>query len=141
MVRRRLLLLLLVWLADGRGDRLYKALGVPRGASAAEIKKAYRKMALQHHPDKIKAAGAEAEARAERHFKLLGEAYSILSDAKKRRDYDDERQYGHGATPRRGRNPYDEYGSESWRGDRGFGRKGGGFSRSSRRPYSGANRW
>ena len=127
--------------ANTAGQDYYALLGVSEDASDAEIKKAYRKMALQHHPDKIKAAGAEAEARAERHFKLLGEAYSILSDAKKRRDYDDERQYGHGATPRRGRNPYDEYGSESWRGDRGFGRKGGGFSRSSRRPYSGANRW
>ena len=127
--------------ANTAGQDYYALLGVSEDASDAEIKKAYRKMALQHHPDKIKAAGAEAEARAERHFKLLGEAYSILSDAKKRRDYDDERQYGHGATPRRGRNPYDEYGFESWRGDKGFGRKGGGFSRSSRRPYSGANRW
>ena len=47
-------------------------------------------MALQHHPDKQSASGAEAEARAERHFKLLTEAYSTLSDATKRRDYDNK---------------------------------------------------
>jgi len=59
-------------------------------ATESEIKKAYRKMALQHHPDKQSASGAEAEARAERHFKLLTEAYSTLSDATKRREYDNK---------------------------------------------------
>lgn len=63
-------------------------------------------MALQHHPDKQTSSGAEAAARAERHFKLLTEAYSTLSDATKRREYDKKRQadtysYGRPASGRR----------------------------------------
>ena len=60
-------------------------------ATESDIKKAYRKMALQHHPDKQTSSGPEAEARAERHFKLLSEAYATLSDATKRREYDSKR--------------------------------------------------
>ncbi len=57
----------------------YKILGVGRSASAAEIKKAYRKGSLKHHPDK---GGDEEE------FKLINEAFSVLSDSSKRRRYD-----------------------------------------------------
>ncbi|MEP6463698.1 MAG: molecular chaperone DnaJ [Frankiaceae bacterium] len=64
----------------------YKALGVAKDASAAEIKKAYRKLARQHHPDK-NAADAKAEAR----FKEVSEAYDVLSDATKRKEYDEAR--------------------------------------------------
>jgi curved DNA-binding protein len=59
----------------------YQILGVPRGASADEIKKAYRKLAHQYHPDK---AGKENEAK----FKEINEAYQVLSDPEKRRVYD-----------------------------------------------------
>lgn len=60
----------------------YKALGVPRNATADEIKKAYRKLARKHHPD---AGGDESK------FKEINEAYEVLSDEKKRDLYD---QYG-----------------------------------------------
>lgn len=58
----------------------YTILGVPRNASQDEIKKAYRKLAHQHHPDK--ASGNEAK------FKEINEAYQVLSDPKKRSQYD-----------------------------------------------------
>lgn len=58
----------------------YKTLGVERGASAEDIKKAYRKLAHQHHPDKQ--SGNEAK------FKEINEAYQVLSDDKKRAQYD-----------------------------------------------------
>ncbi len=60
----------------------YKVLGVPRTADAAEIKRAYRKLARQYHPDKNKAKGAEDK------FKDVNEANDVLSDAKKRQAYD-----------------------------------------------------
>lgn len=60
----------------------YKILGVERGAPAGEIKRAYRKLAGEFHPDKNKAAGAENR------FKEVSEAYEVLSDDKKRRAYD-----------------------------------------------------
>ena len=67
----------------------YEALGVPKNASDDEIKKAYRKMAMKHHPDRNQGdKAAEAEAK----FKEIKEAYEILSDAEKRAAYD---QYGH----------------------------------------------
>lgn len=64
------------------GKDYYKILGVSKGASEEEIKKAYRKLALKYHPDKNKAANAEEK------FKELAEAYEILSDKKKRDIYD-----------------------------------------------------
>eukprot|EP00438_Fugacium_kawagutii_P008437 Skav234483 [mRNA] locus=scaffold1647:365328:369397:- [translate_table: standard] len=64
------------------GDDYYRILGVEKGASDDEIKKAYRKLALRLHPDKCKDSGAE-EA-----FKKVGEAFSVLSDTDKRRKYD-----------------------------------------------------
>ncbi|TAK87500.1 MAG: J domain-containing protein [Betaproteobacteria bacterium] len=60
----------------------YEVLGVPRDADAAAIKDAFRKLALQYHPDRNKAPGAEER------FKEVAEAYAVLSDAKKRADYD-----------------------------------------------------
>ncbi len=71
----------------------YAALGVAKDASAAEIKKAYRKLARELHPDK-NPGNAEAEAR----FKEVSEAYDVLSDDKTRKEYDEARSlFGAGA--------------------------------------------
>lgn len=64
----------------------YEVLGVQRDASEKEIKSAYRKLAMQHHPDRSDAP--EAEER----FKEISEAYAVLSDQDKRKQYD---QFGH----------------------------------------------
>ena len=68
----------------------YDILGVTKSASADDIKKAYRKQALEWHPDKHK----DNKEAAERRFKEINEAYQILSDSQKRQAYD---QYGHSA--------------------------------------------
>ncbi|RMZ90545.1 hypothetical protein DV736_g2222, partial [Chaetothyriales sp. CBS 134916] len=73
---------------DGAGDGdidLYNILGVSRDASAAEIKKAYHKIALKSHPDKVP---EDQRGEAEVQFKAAGQAYEILSDSEKRRLYD-----------------------------------------------------
>jgi DnaJ-class molecular chaperone len=62
----------------------YAVLGVPRTASTAEIKKAYRKLARQHHPDRN-----PDDAEAERRFKEANEAHEVLADPAKRKQYDE----------------------------------------------------
>lgn len=74
-------------MADKRD--FYDVLGVPKGASDAEIKKAYRAMAKKYHPD-----ANPNDKNAEKMFKEAGEAYEVLSDEKKRQQYD---QFGHTA--------------------------------------------
>lgn len=70
----------------------YKILGVSKDASDADIKKAYRKLARQHHPDQN-----QGDAGSERMFKDVSEAYSVLSDAEQRQQYDAIRAMGGGA--------------------------------------------
>jgi molecular chaperone DnaJ len=65
----------------------YRELGVKKDASADEIKRAYRKIARENHPD-TKPGDAAAETR----FKAAGEAYGVLGDAAKRKEYDEARQ-------------------------------------------------
>jgi len=67
----------------------YEILGVKKNASLDEIRKAYREMALRHHPDRVP---HEQKKEAEEKFKEISEAYAVLSDAQKRALYD---QYGH----------------------------------------------
>ena len=86
----------------------YEVLEVNREADADEIKKAYRKLAIKHHPDKN-----PHDKSAEEKFKELGEAYEVLSDPQSRAAYD---QYGHKAFDPRAR-----------AGAGGFARGGGGF--------------
>ena len=67
----------------------YETLGVPKNASEDDIKKAYRKLAMKHHPDRNQGDDAK---KSEEKFKEAKEAYEMLSDAQKRAAYD---QYGH----------------------------------------------
>jgi molecular chaperone DnaJ len=64
-------------------ENLYSTLGVNKSASASEIKSAYRKLAMKYHPDKNK-----NDSSAEEKFKKISEAYEVLSDENKRRNYD-----------------------------------------------------
>jgi curved DNA-binding protein CbpA len=109
-----------VWAIDRVKRDYYKVLGVPRTASEREIKKAYRTLARQHHPD-VNSGDKASEER----FKEIGEAYEILSDPQKRQRYD---QYGHTSQAdqrprRRARNgmghsrPKVNYRIENWDGN------------------------
>src|SRR4028118_1169454 len=73
----------------------YEILGVSKSASTDEIKKAYRKVAMQFHPDRN-----PGDKAAEEKFKEAAEAYEILSDADKRAQYD---RYGHASVGGNGR--------------------------------------
>jgi DnaJ-class molecular chaperone len=91
----------------------YEVLGVSKSASAAEIKSAYRKLALQWHPDRNK------DSKAHEKFKEINEAYAVLSDAKKKETYD---QFGHAAfQPGMGGGAT---GADPFGGFGGFGRQG-----------------
>lgn len=66
----------------------YKILGIDKSATEVDIKKAYRKRALVHHPDRHVNASDEEKREQERQFKEVGEAYTILSDTQKKSRYD-----------------------------------------------------
>ena len=76
----------------------YEILGVPRDADEGQIKKAYRKLAMQYHPDRNNGSG-EAEER----FKEISEAYEVLKDPKSRARYD---QYGKEGVKGAGQGPF-----------------------------------
>jgi len=80
---------------DFKSEDYYRVLGVAKDASESEITKAYRKLALKHHPDK----NQDNKEQAEQDFKRISEAYSTLSDAEKRAAYD---QFGKDGPPQAG---------------------------------------
>lgn len=69
----------------------YKVMGIAEDASANEIKRSYRKLARKYHPDVSK------EADGEEKFKKVAEAYQVLKDTERRKEYDELRQYGAGS--------------------------------------------
>src|SRR3954447_350649 len=73
----------------------YEVLGISRDASEAEIKKAYRKLALKYHPDRYAGKPESEKSAAEEKFKEINEANSVLVDKEKRQNYD---RYGHAGT-------------------------------------------
>ena len=118
----------------------YKVLGVPRDADEKAVKKAYRKLAREHHPD-VNPDDAAAEAK----FKEVGEAYAVLSDADKRAKYDryagtygkdweqgeafEEARRQAGARGRRGgggEDPFAQYGGNPFGSGRGYTYSSGG---------------
>ncbi len=80
--------------ADWATKDFYKVLGVAKDASADEIKKAYRKLARANHPD-----SHPGDKAAEERFKQIAEAYDVVGDAEKRKQYDELRTYGGGFGP------------------------------------------
>src|SRR3954465_13904929 len=104
----------------------YEVLGVARTATEAEVTKAYRKLAMRHHPDRNVGDG-EAEVR----FKEVTEAYEVLRDPQKRQIYD---RHGHaglaaGGDPNAARTPFDlieDLLGSFFGGQGGGGRRGGG---------------
>ena len=95
----------------------YEVLGIKKDASPDEIKKAFRKLAVQYHPDKE--GGDEAK------FKEVNEAYEVLKDSEKRQRYD---QFGHAGVGGGGGNPFEGFSSQGFNFDFGDGGLGDIFS-------------
>jgi molecular chaperone DnaJ len=110
----------------------YEVLGVSRDASEADLKKAYRRLAMKHHPDRNTDNSDDSEAK----FKEAKEAHEVLSDAKKRAAYD---QYGHagvdpsmGGRPGAGAGGFEDIFGDVFGDIFGGGRRGGGGQRAQR---------
>jgi molecular chaperone DnaJ len=101
----------------------YDVLNISRDASEEDVKKAFRKLALEFHPDRNRSEGAEGR------FKEVNEAYQVLSDAKKRADYD---RFGHAAVGANGGRGFDGYENFGGFGDIFDAFFGGGFGSQTR---------
>lgn len=108
-------------MADTTKRDYYEVLGVPKRAPDAEIKKAFRKLARKYHPDVN-----PGDKASEQKFKELNEAYEVLSDSKKRKQYDEfghaafDAGFGQGAGPQGGFSGFGREGDAEFFGGRGF---------------------
>src|SRR5262245_11562777 len=93
------------------GKDYYQLLGVSESATPEEIKKAFRRLAKQYHPDR------NPDKQAGERFKEINEAHDVLSDAEKRRKYDQLRRYGAFSGERAGSGPRGGRGGASPFGD------------------------
>jgi len=104
--------------ADWSTKDFYSVLGVSKNASVDEVKKAYRKLARANHPD-----SKPGDTAAEERFKAISEAYSVLSDPGKRKEYDEQRSLftsGGFRVPRPGQGGTGQYGDPFSNGSGGF---------------------
>src|SRR5687768_7346287 len=92
----------------------YKSLGVSRDASADEIRKSFRKLAREYHPDV-----AKDKKTAEEKFKEINEAYEVLSDPAKRKKYDTLGANWNRSQPPPGSGPFGGHGGRGFRGQNG----------------------
>jgi molecular chaperone DnaJ len=112
----------------------YKALGVSKTAKPAEIKTAYRKLARKYHPDANK-----GDSSAEERFKEISEAYSVLSDEKRRKEYDEARAFGGFRVPTGQRPGQGGFGFDLGDLFGGVFNRGGGRTTAANRPRRGAD--
>lgn len=117
----------------------YEILGISKGTSEGEIKKAYRKAAMKYHPDRFSSASDSEKKEAEEKFKEINEAYQVLSDSQKRQQYD---QFGHAAFEQGGGGfngggfgGFEDIFGDIFGSSFGGGGFGGSFGGSSRRSY------
>ena len=111
--------------SNSRDTKLYDTLGISRDASETEIKKAYRKLAMKYHPDRIKTSDEKTKAESEEKFKEISHANEILSNPEKRRNYDQFGMEGGNGGMNFASNPFDMF-NDIFGG--GFGGNGAGNS-------------
>ena len=100
---------------DGEVD-LYGALGVDKSTSNEEIKKAYRKLALRYHPDKVLSSASTSTLDPHQKFQQINFAYTVLSDETRRKRYDSTGKTNESMFEQDGFS-WDEYFKEMWQGN------------------------
>ena len=99
---------------------LYGALNLNASASAEDVKKAYRRLALIYHPDKLASSTPEVQQAGHIQFQQIGYAYAVLSDEKRKSRYDDTGrtdEVGLGDGTKRTKEEWEEYFKELWQGE------------------------
>ena len=101
-------------------DNLYNILGIDKNASEQDIKKAYRKMSLKYHPDRVASKSKEEQETAAEMMQNINKAYEILSDSKKKEIYDITGSVEQAEKGEMGFGGFGESGMGSYHGKEGF---------------------